>query len=312
VKLKFGIRIELYQHSFEPVKDYVLAAERLGYDAVWANDHLLPIVGTIKKPVMECWTVLSALAGITSSIRLGSLVLNNSFRHPQLVAKMGSTLDVVSRGRLELGIGAGWFEMEHEMFGLQYRKHSERILMLREAIKLIKLLWTKKSANFKGRYYSVKDAVCLPQPVQKPHPPFLVGGHSDRILELVAEHADKSNFLLIPSERFAERASALKKKCERFGREYSKIGKSFFGEAMVVGSKREAEDQVKKRLKDRKLSVKQHRRYAERCIIGTSGSCIERIVEYKKAGAEEFMLVFPGLDRKQIQIFADSVISCIK
>jgi len=311
VKLRFGIRIVLYQQSFEPVKNYVLAAERLGFDSIWVNDHMLPIVGSLQKPMLECWTVMSALAGVTTDIRLGSLVLNNSFRYPQLIAKMASTLDVVSNGRLELGIGAGWFKLEHKMFGLPYKKHSERIEMLVEAIELIKSLWTKRRTSFNGRFYHVNNAICLPKPLQKPHPPLLVGGYSNNILDLVAKYADKSNFILLSSKEFAEKANILKEKCKRIRRDYSKIAKSLFGEAMVVGSEKEAEEQIKRRLKERRIPVKQTMPYSQKCIIGTPEHCTERIIEYKKAGAQEFMLVFPHLDTKQIKIFADSVISCL-
>jgi len=311
VKIKFGIRIVLYEQSFEPIKNYVVAAERLGFDSIWVNDHLLPIVGSLQKPMLECWTVMSALAGVTTKIRLGSLVLNNMFRYPQLVAKMAATLDVVSNGRLELGMGAGWFKQEHEMFGLPYKKHFERIEMLLEAIELMKSLWTKERTNFKGRFYQVNNAICLPKPLQKPHPPLLVGGYSKHILDLVAKHANKSSFILLSSKEFAEKADMLKEKCKRIGRNYSKITKSFFGEAMVVGSEKEAVDQIKRRLKERRMPVKQTMQYAQKCIIGTPERCIERIMEYKKAGVQEFMLVFPHLDTKQIKIFADSVISCL-
>jgi len=311
VKLKFGIRIILYQQSFEPIKNYVLAAEKLDFDSIWVNDHLLPIVGSLQKPMLECWTVLSALAGVTKDIRLGPLVLNNTFRYPQLIAKMASTLDVVSNGRLELGIGAGWFKQEHEMFGLPFRKHSIRIEMLVEAIQLIKALWKNKRTSFRGEFYRVNNAICVPKPLQKPHPPILVGGYSESILDLVAKYADKANFILLSSNKFAEKADMLKEKCKRIGRDYSEITKSFFDEAMVVQTEREVQEQIKKRLRERRMPVKQSMKYAQKSIIGTPEMCVERIMDYKKAGAQEFMLVFPALDIKQIKIFADSVISCL-
>ncbi|MFY3740237.1 MAG: F420-dependent oxidoreductase-like protein [Candidatus Nitrosomirales archaeon] len=311
MKLKFGIRIVLYQQSFEPIKNYVLAAEKLGYDSIWVNDHFLPIVGSLQKPMLECWTVLSALASVTTSIRLGSLVLNNTFRYPQLVAKMAATLDVISNGRLELGMGAGWFKLEHKMFGLPYRNHSTRTAMLIEAIQLIKDLWGNETMTYDGNFYHVKDAICLPKPLQKPNPPILVGGYSDRILSLVARYADKANFLIVSSRKFAERAEILKEKCDKVGRDYSQIRKSFFGEAMVVRSEEETKEQIERRLKERKISVLNAAEYSKKCIIDTPERCVERIAEYRKAGAEEFMLVFPDLDTNQIKIFADSVISCI-
>ncbi|MFQ5920734.1 MAG: TIGR03560 family F420-dependent LLM class oxidoreductase [Nitrososphaerales archaeon] len=307
----FGIRIVLYQQSFEPIKEYVLAAERLGFDTVWVNDHLLPIVGTVQRPMMECWTVMSALASITKRIRLGPLVLNNTFRHPQVVAKMASTLDLVSNGRLELGLGAGWYKLEHEMFGLRFGKHSERIRMLEESIELLKRLWTEERTTFRGRFYRVSKAICLPKPVQRPNPPLLIGGNSSSILNLMAKHADKSNFMLLPSNEFGEKVRALEQRCRRIGRDYSRITKSLFGEATVVRSEREAEELIRQRIRERRIPEKQRTRYSRRSIIGTPESCAERITEYRKAGAEEFMLVFPDLQEKQIKIFADSVISCL-
>ncbi|MEM2760135.1 MAG: TIGR03560 family F420-dependent LLM class oxidoreductase [Nitrososphaerales archaeon] len=311
MKINFGIRIVLYQKSFEAIKEYALAAEKLGYDSLWVNDHLLPIVGSIEKPMMESWTVLSSLASITYDIRLGTLVLNNTFRYPQLVAKMVSTLDVISNGRLELGVGAGWFREEHEMFGLPYRKHSERIAMLSEAVELMRNLWTKRRTTYNGKYYDVSNAVCLPKPMQKPHPPLLIGGHSSAILNLVAKYADKSNFIMLSSKEFAKRAELLRDRCESIGRDYYKIRKSFFGEAMVVRSEKQAYEEIKDRLRERRLSVRQGMQYAQRCIIGTPEQCIERIRAYVDADAEEFMLVFPDLDKRQMRLFADSVILCL-
>ena len=311
MKINFGIRTLLYQKSFDPIKEYVFAAEKLGYSNIWVNDHLLPIVGSIEKPMMESWTVLSALAPVTHDMRLGTLVLNNTLRCPQLVAKMASTLDVISNGRLELGMGAGWFKLEYEMFGFPYKKHSERIAMLTEAVELLKNLWIDKTTTYKGKYYHVNNAVCLPKPLQKPHPPLLIGGYSNTILDLVAKYADKSNFILLSSKEFANKAELLRKHCNSIGRDYSKITKSFFGEAMVVKSEKQVYEEVKKRLRVRRMPARQNMQYAQKCIIGTPEQCIHRIKEYVNAGVEEFMLVFPHLDTRQIKFFADSVIACL-
>lgn len=311
MKPKFGIRTTLYEKSFEPLMEYVVAAEKLGYDNIWVNDHLLPIVGSIERPMMESWTVLSAIASVTNDIRIGTLVLNNTFRYPQVVAKMVSTLDIVSKGRLEVGIGAGWFRREHETFGIPYKKHAERIGMLAEAVYLLKRLWINKRTSFKGSYYEVNEAICLPKPVQKPHPPLLIGGYSKRILEIVAKYADKSNFILLSSERFALKAKLLKEQCDRVGRNYSKIVKSFFGEAMVVRSERQALEEIRKKLREGRTPARQDMVYSKKCIIGTPEQCIGRIKDFNAAGAQEFMLVFPHLDVKQMRSFADSVIACL-
>jgi F420-dependent oxidoreductase-like protein len=311
VKIGFGIRTVLYEKSFEPIKEYVLTAEKLGYSNIWVNDHLLPITGSMEKPMMESWTALCAIASATKEIRLGTLVLNNTFRYPQIVAKMASTLDIISKGRLELGIGAGWFKREHEMFGFPYKKHSERIAMLTEAVELLKKLWTETTTTYDGKYYHVTDAVCMPKPLQKPYPPLLIGGYSSRILDIAAKHADKSNFILLSSKEFATKAELLAERCKSIGRDYSKITKSFFGEAMIVKSEKLVQEEIKRRLKERRMPAKQGMQYAQKCIIGTAEQCVNRIKEYNYAGAQEFMLVFPHLDTKQIKSFADSVIACL-
>lgn len=311
VKMKFGIRTILYSKNFEPLKEYVLSAEKLGFSNIWVNDHLIPIVGSIEKPMFESWTTISAIASITKDIRIGTLVLNNTFRYPQVVAKMASTLDVISNGRLELGIGAGWFKQEHEMYGFTYKKHSERLAMLKEAVELLKKLWIDKKTTYKGKYYHVSDAVCLPKPLQKPHPPLLIGGYSSKILDIVAKYADKSNFILLSSEEFEAKAELLKKRCKQVGRNYSEITKSFFGEAMVVKSEKEAKEEIVKRIKERRMPASQGKQYFHKCIIGTPEQCVDRIRAYNDAGAQEFMFVFPYLDTKQIKLFTDSVISCL-
>ncbi len=311
MKLKFGIRAILYDNSFERIKDYIITAEKLGYNNIWVNDHLLPIVGSLQKPMMESWTVLSVVAPITKEIRLGTLVLNNTFRHPQVVAKMASTLDIISKGRLELGIGAGWFKREHKMFGFPYKKHSERIAMLTEALELLKKLWIDKRANFKGNYYHVDNAVCMPKPLQKPHPPLLIGGYSRIILDVVAKYANKSNFILLSSREFAKKAEMLNERCKAIGRDYSRLKKSFFGEALVVKSEKQMHEEIRRRLKVRRMPAKQGVQYFQKCIIGTSEQCISRIKEYSDAGAQEFMLVFPRLDTRQIRSFKENVIECL-
>ena len=170
-KTKIGVFLPFYAfkspQTFERVRNVVLECERLGYDSIWLDDHLM--YG--KTPILECWTTLSALASLTAKIRLGTMVLCNSYRNPALLAKMAATLDVISNGRLELGIGAGVQKDEHEAYGIPFPKPSERIERMKEAVEIIKKLWTEENANYQGKYYTVNEAVCLPKPLQKPHPP---------------------------------------------------------------------------------------------------------------------------------------------
>ena len=179
-KLKFGVFLPFYafqtkdKGSFSHIRDIVLECERLGYHSVWLDDHLMYDYWSI----LESWTTLSALLALTSRIRLGTMVSCSAHRNPALLAKMAATFDVLSNGRLEFGIGAGIQEAEHTAYGFDYPKPSVRINRLVESLEVIEQLWTQDKANFEGKYYSLKDAVCQPKPLQKPHPPERLGYHS--------------------------------------------------------------------------------------------------------------------------------------
>ena len=174
-KISFGVFLPLYAFgasSFDFIRDMVLECERLGYDSVHLDDHLM----YRKTPILECWTTLSALSAVTTRIRLGTTVLCASFRNPALLAKMAATLDVISNGRLDLGVGAGVQENEHKAYSIAFPKPSMRIERLKEAIIIMKKMWTEEKATYIGKHYRINDAVCEPKPVQKPHLPITIGG----------------------------------------------------------------------------------------------------------------------------------------
>jgi alkanesulfonate monooxygenase SsuD/methylene tetrahydromethanopterin reductase-like flavin-dependent oxidoreductase (luciferase family) len=168
--------------DYDTVKKVTLACENVGFHTVWVTDHLLPIDVSPQKSYFECWTTLSALAEATTTVRIGTMVLCNLYRYPPILAKMASTLDVISRGRLEFGLGAGWFKPEADAFGVPFPKAPVRIAMLNEALEVIEKMWSQEKPVFKGEYYSIDRALCNPKPIQKPHPPIWIGtqtgGHS--------------------------------------------------------------------------------------------------------------------------------------
>lgn len=166
----------------DPVEKYAtmsrcaLEAERAGYDALFLYDHFHTVPAPQLESVFECWTSTAALARDTSTIRLGQMVTCNSYRPPSLLAKMASGIDVMSNGRLILGIGAGWYEHEYRAYGYEFPETPDRLRMLRESLQIIKAMWTEDEATFEGRFYQVRGAINEPKPVQKPHPPIIVGG----------------------------------------------------------------------------------------------------------------------------------------
>ena len=203
-KIKFGVFLPFYafrnekrpSQLFNQLRDVVLECEQLGYDSVWLDDHLM--MGTT--PILECWTTLSALSTVTEKIRLGTMVTCNSFRNPALLAKMAATLDNISNGRLELGIGAGVQKNEHYAYGFPFLAPKSRIERLNEAVEIIKKLWTEEKANYSGKYYSIRDTVCEPKPLQKPHPSIVIGGCGEKLtLRVTTQHADRYDWGYLPS-----------------------------------------------------------------------------------------------------------------
>jgi len=209
---------------FNQLQEVTLECERLGYYSVLLDDHLM----LHKMPILECWTTLSALSSVTENIRLGTMVTCNSFRKPSLLAKMAATVDNISNGRLELGIGAGVQKNEHNAYGFSFPSSKARIERLSEAVEIIKKLWTEEKASYNGKHYTIRDAVCEPKPVQKPYPPITIGGGGEKLtLKVTARHADRYDWGYLPSvEEYKRKLKVLEKHCDAVGRSFNEIEKS--------------------------------------------------------------------------------------
>jgi F420-dependent oxidoreductase-like protein len=193
----------------------------------WLFDHFVPLSGDQNGPCLEGWTLLSAFAAQTERLRVGVMVTGNTYRHPAVLANMGATVDIISGGRLDFGIGAGWNELEHTAYGIPLYAPAERIHRLAEACEVIRLLWVEPIANFAGEYYQLKEARCEPKPVQKPHPPFVIGGSGERLtLRVVAQFATVWNFAGGPVEEFSRLSGVLDQHCAAVGRDPSTISRS--------------------------------------------------------------------------------------
>ena len=176
-------------------------AEWLGYDSLWVYDHFHNVPLPAHETVFECWTTLAAISQRTSRIRLGQMVGCNSYRQPSLLAKITSTIDVISGGRLDWGIGAGWYENEYRGYGYEFPAARDRIGMLRESVEIVRSMWTEAETTYDGQYYKVQRANCDPKPLQHPHPPIWIGGGGEQLtLRVVARFADCSNFGGKPDE----------------------------------------------------------------------------------------------------------------
>jgi F420-dependent oxidoreductase-like protein len=223
--LRFGIKLSGQDTTIEALRAVWRIADEEGFDHVWDFDHLASIGdGGPGRPIYEGLTLQAAMAEATRRVRFGCLVTGNTYRHPVVLAKMAVTIDHLSGGRLEFGIGAGWAEIEHTMYGIEGLDH--RVGMLSESLQVIKSLWTQERTNFEGRYYHFKDAIANPKPVQKPYPPIWIGASGATTLRLVARHADVWNIAGGNPDKVTGLTAMLEEACGSVGRDPSEIRRS--------------------------------------------------------------------------------------
>lgn len=228
MRLSFGIKTAPQNTTYEEMKRIWLEADRIpAIEHAWLFDHFMPISGEINGPCFEGWSLLSAFAALTSRVRVGLMVTGNTYRHPAVLAKIGATVDVLSGGRLDFGIGAGWNETEHQAYGIPLYTTGERIRRLGEACEVIQRMWTEKAPTFEGRYYQIKDAYCEPGPLQKPAPPFVIGGSGEKLtLRIVAQYADIWNCVSTDPQHFRAKSGILDAHCAAVGRDPQSIQRS--------------------------------------------------------------------------------------
>jgi len=219
-RVRFAIQTPNQGTTWDDIVATWKEADALGYDSAWVFDHFIPIFGDQEGPCLEGWTLLAALAAETNHLQVGVLVTGNTYRNPALLAKMATTVDQVSHGRLALGIGAGWFERDHTAYGFTFGTPHERARKLGEALQVITKLWSEDHPTFQGKYYRLDHAPFAPRNVQKPHPPIIVGGQGkDWIIPLVARYADGWNAVSgVTPDGIRERRQIIEDECKRIGR----------------------------------------------------------------------------------------------
>lgn len=276
--VEFGVILQCKKltPSFKEIKKIALEADELGFHSIWISDHLMHPAQVEDKPMYFCheaWTTMSALGALTQNIRLGFNVLIPYFRHPSVIAKMATTLDILTNGRLILCLGAGWFEREFEAYGVPWiEDHDERIEGEREAALLIKMLWTQPVANFSGKYFQIKNAVMEPKPIQKPHPPIWFGGKSPKTMEVVSKLAEGWLLLGVEPEKIKDKIETMQQM----------LGNRNLDYAIAL----------------------------EKVSTDHPTKCIHIIQKYINSGAN--LLNFPFYDVESLRIFAKDVIPTFK
>jgi F420-dependent oxidoreductase-like protein len=317
--MKFGLQHPNFSFDYknqdvsqitDTLKNLITKAENSGIDSFWVMDHFhqIQFVGRPEEPMLEGWTVISMLAAITTKIKLGTLVTGIIYRYPSVLAKIAATLDVLSKGRLFMGIGAGWNEQESLAYGISFPSNQERMLRLEEAIQVIRKMWTEEPyASFNGKYYQIRNAYCNPKPIQKPSPPILVGGGGERkTLKIVAKYADACNLFGSP-ETVRKKLDVLKDHCKSVGRDYDSILKTKLGAIIVDENNEMAKNRVRKTF--RGMPEEQIKEFA---IYGTPENVSRQIEAFEQVGIQYLIVdLEPYRELEALDTFASKVINKI-
>jgi F420-dependent oxidoreductase-like protein len=310
-KLRFGIHAGQQYTDFPAYLELWRTAEELGLDWASVFDHFMPIQADPTGPCFEGLTLLAAMAAHTERLRLGIIVVGVTYRSPALLAKMAATIDHISGGRLELGIGGAWYELEHDQYGIPFPPIGRRLAMMGEAAVILKSLWTEPRTTFDGRHYQLKDAICEPTPLQQPRIPLWIGGSGERVtLRHVAAEADGWNTFLSPLEEFDHKLRVLDGHCADVGRDRAEIRIQLVLQAVLGADAAEAEDQLRARADGLGVEVDTLR---ERVPAMTPEQLTDHLRPYVTRGAADFLLLArPPIDRRTLELFAGEVAPALR
>jgi F420-dependent oxidoreductase-like protein len=290
--------------AYEAITRVAQTADETGFDSVWLVDHFHTVPLPSQAMLFECWMTLAALARDTQRVRIGPLVTCNGYRNPALVARMASTLDVLSHGRLNFGIGSGGAEAEFRAYGYDCPDSPTRLRQLREAVQVILAMWTQEEATFEGQYYQVRGAISQPKGVQQPHIPLLIAGGGEQVtLKMVAQYANACN-LTGDVPTIKRKLAVLKQHCETVGRDYESIHRTVTAFCSI------AETDEHARAKVPQVVVNRLERSNVMMFVGSPDAIRKGLAELEAAGVQEVILSFPGtLQLDVLRFFARELIA---
>jgi len=304
--MKFGIHNPSFvfgpdsAEAFEGIKAKAQWAETHGFTWFSVMDHLIqiPPVGPADEPFIESWTVLSALAAVTSRIRLATLVSSVAYRNPAHLAKIAAGVDLISRGRMTLGIGAGWHDVEYRQYGWEFpERPAVRIRQMEEAVKLILAMWAEPRTTFRGKYFHTEDAILEPKPVQKPHPPVMIAGGGEQLtLRVVARLGDACNVFGDPAE-VKRKYDILRAHCETEGRDYATIEKTNVISLLI------ARDEAALAAKRERLGITE----PFRGFMGTVAQVTDVVGRFQDAGVQLFITSIAKNDAETQELLASDI-----
>ena len=291
------------------IRANVVEAEAAGFDSAWIVDHFHTFPTKTEEATFETFTTLTALAEATKTIRLGQMVTCTSYRNPAYLAKITACLDVVSNGRLNVGIGAGWYQEEHTAYGYDFPPIKTRLQMLQEACEILTRLWTEARVTYAGRHYQLHEAICQPKPVQQPHPPLLVAGGGERVLlRHVARYANAWN-ANVPFEAYRRKVGILRRHCETVGRDPNEIELTVTLPMVIVDDHKDIDAVLSERVPKQLPIAVFRRRYEQHgAIFGTPAEIAEQLRPWIQLGVGTIICAFADpISRRQLHRFATEV-----
>ncbi|MGC2277542.1 MAG: TIGR03560 family F420-dependent LLM class oxidoreductase [Candidatus Binatus sp.] len=306
--IRFGVQTGQQNIEWEQLRSFWAKADGWDYDSLWVFDHFYPIFTPDPAgPCLEGWTLLSALSQNTKRARIGALVNGNTYRHPSLTAKMAATLDNLSGGRLNLGIGAGWFEAEHRSLGFDFKTVGGRLQALDESCQIIKGMLTQEKTTLHGKHYNVVDAVCNPKPIPK-NMPLMIGGHGEKVLlKIVAKYADMWNMGNADAAEMKRLIGVIERHGDTVGRNTDEIEKTLML-ALCYKAPKQREETLSSLVGMMTQTTPERAR--DRMIIGSKQECVDKLEGYIKAGVTHFIFMHNPMltSEEDIQAFAEDVI----
>ncbi|MFI5394255.1 MAG: LLM class F420-dependent oxidoreductase [Candidatus Binatia bacterium] len=304
-QVRFGVQVGQQFASWDEIVRIWQRAELLGYDTAWTYDHFVAVMMDPFDPCLEAWSCLAALAVLTKQIRIGALVTGNTYRHPAILAKIATTVDIISNGRLEFGIGSGWYEPEHTMFGIRFGSPRERCDRLEEALRVIRSMWRESQTSFNGAHYQLSAAIAEPKPVQKPHPPIIIAGAGEkRLLPIVARHADGWTSFGSP-EVYRRKIEILRRYCDAEQRDCNAIEKQVLVPTLITDDLSAAAPLIQGYAMYQGLSEEEARHWM---LLGTADDVCRQIDAFVAVGVTHFVVTLSPYNFDVFERFATEVI----
>jgi len=284
-----GIELE---NQWDTIISTAKAIEDLNYTSAWVYDHFHTVPIPTQDPTYECWSLMAALSQSTSKVRLGQMCTCNSYRNPSYLTKVASNIDVMSGGRLEYAIGAGWYDQEYKAYGYDYPTAGIRLKMLEESLIIYKLMTTEETPSFNGTYYQIDGAINQPKPIQKPYPPLWVCGGGEKVtLKLLAKYGDYGNWD-VDVEGFIHKTNILKEHCKNEQRDFNEIGKTLHTNVLIANTKSELDKKIEKLSKYTNIPQEN---YYEKPLIGTKDDVFNTITEFEKVDCSYLIAYIPDI-----------------